>query len=107
MVGALRIPRPAWTVLAGMAALAVVLMLGVVTVTLGGRSAAFAGEPGAAEDGAGGHGVSALARAEIPPEYLRLYLRAAARYGLDWAILAGIGQGRVRPRARPRALLHP
>jgi Transglycosylase SLT domain len=92
MVGALRIPRPAWTVLAGMAALAVVLMLGVATVTLGGRSTAFAGEPGVVGDGAGGPGISALARAEIPPEYLRLYLRAAARYGLNWAILAGIGR---------------
>ncbi len=92
MVAAHRIPRPALIVLAGMAALAVVLMLGVVTATLGGRSTAFAGEPSAAEDEAGGYGVSALARAEIPPEYLRLYLRAAARYGLDWAILAGIGR---------------
>lgn len=35
--------------------------------------------------------VSALARREIPAEYLRLYVAAAARYGLDWAILAGIG----------------
>ena len=85
-------PRPAWTVLAGTAALAVVLMLGVVTATLGGRSRRCAGEPSAVEDGAGGYGVSALARAEIPPEYLRAYLRAAARYGLDWAILAGIGR---------------
>jgi hypothetical protein len=76
-----------------MAALVVVvLMLGVVTATLGGRSTAFAGEPSAAEEETGGYGVSALARAEIPPEYLRLYLRAAARYGLDWAILAGIGK---------------
>jgi hypothetical protein len=38
------------------------------------------------------YGVSALARAEIPPTYLRLYQRAALRYGLDWAILAGIGK---------------
>jgi hypothetical protein len=68
-------------------------MLGAVTATLGGRSTAFDGEAAAAEEGAaGGYGVSALARAEIPPEYLRLYLRAAARYGLDWAILAGIGR---------------
>jgi hypothetical protein len=37
-------------------------------------------------------GVSALAQREIPPEYLRLYQRAAERYGLDWAILAGIGK---------------
>ena len=35
--------------------------------------------------------VSALALRQIPPEYLRLYIAAAARYGLDWAILAGIG----------------
>lgn len=35
---------------------------------------------------------SARARAEIPPEYLKLYVEAAARYGLDWAILAGIGK---------------
>ena len=37
-------------------------------------------------------GVSALAQREIPPEYLRLYQQAARRYGLDWAILAGIGR---------------
>jgi hypothetical protein len=38
------------------------------------------------------YGVSALAQREIPPEYLRLYEAAAKRYGLDWAILAGIGK---------------
>jgi hypothetical protein len=37
-------------------------------------------------------GVSALAEAEIPPLYLRLYEQAARRYGLDWAILAGVGK---------------
>ncbi len=93
MVGARAIPRPARAVLAGTVAVAVVLMLGVVTATLGGRSMAFAGEPSAAEeDATGGFGVSALAHAEVPPAYLRLYLRAAARYGLNWAILAGIGK---------------
>jgi hypothetical protein len=35
---------------------------------------------------------SALARREIPAEYLRLYLAAGERYGLDWAILAGVGR---------------
>jgi hypothetical protein len=35
---------------------------------------------------------SVLARREIPAEYLQLYERAAARYGLDWAVLAGIGK---------------
>jgi hypothetical protein len=49
-----------------------------VGLPLGGRSAAS--------------GVSALAEAEIPARYLSLYRRAAQRYGLDWAILAGIGK---------------
>jgi membrane-bound lytic murein transglycosylase B len=35
---------------------------------------------------------SAQARADIPPLYLALYVQAAARFGLDWAILAGIGR---------------
>jgi hypothetical protein len=35
---------------------------------------------------------SADARADIPPLYLALYRQAAARYGLDWTILAGIGR---------------
>jgi hypothetical protein len=39
-----------------------------------------------------GGAVSALATAEIPPLYLRLYQLAARRYGLSWAILAGIGK---------------
>lgn len=38
------------------------------------------------------YAVSARARAQIPPAYLSLYIEAAARYGLDWAILAGIGK---------------
>jgi hypothetical protein len=39
-----------------------------------------------------GFGASSRAEAEIPPLYLRLYEQAARRYGLDWAILAGIGK---------------
>jgi hypothetical protein len=35
---------------------------------------------------------SALALKDIPAPYLRLYKAAASRYGLDWAILAGIGK---------------
>ena len=35
---------------------------------------------------------SAFARADIPPLYLELYMEAAARFGLDWTILAGIGR---------------
>ncbi|HEX4106557.1 MAG TPA: lytic transglycosylase domain-containing protein [Solirubrobacteraceae bacterium] len=37
-------------------------------------------------------GVSAFAIADIPPLYLRLFLAAAQRYGLDWTILAGIAR---------------
>jgi len=35
---------------------------------------------------------SALALGEIPPTYLRLYLAAGREYGVDWALLAGIGK---------------
>lgn len=49
--------------------------------------------PGGVQDAASvGEGPSALARREIPPRFLALYERAAARYGLDWAVLAGIGK---------------
>ncbi|HEV7584452.1 MAG TPA: lytic transglycosylase domain-containing protein [Solirubrobacteraceae bacterium] len=37
-------------------------------------------------------GVTEFARREIPPLYLGLYQRAAQRFGLDWAVLAGIGK---------------
>jgi Transglycosylase SLT domain len=60
---------------------------------------ALAGVGGAALDGSSltagpdtSAGVSALASREIPPLYLRLYKAAARRYGLDWAVLAGIGK---------------
>jgi hypothetical protein len=35
---------------------------------------------------------SGQALADIPPLYLALYMQAAARFGLDWAVLAGIGR---------------
>jgi hypothetical protein len=55
--------------------------------------AALAGAGAAPAGGAGGgFGVSARGRADIPPRYLALYQSAAARYRLDWAILAGIGK---------------
>jgi len=59
---------------------------------------------GAPERSTGEAQPSALARAEIPAVYLGLYERAAQRYGLDWAILAGIGKeecdhGRDRDRS--------
>jgi peptidoglycan DL-endopeptidase CwlO len=35
---------------------------------------------------------SSVAVADIPADYLSLYERAAARYGIDWAVLAAIGK---------------
>jgi|HubBroStandDraft_6_1064221.scaffolds.fasta_scaffold06263_3 hypothetical protein len=82
---------PTLVALAVVAPLAVALGLGAASLAVtSGGSRALVG--GVGEEGAGGYGVSAQARAEIPPEYLRLYLQAAAHYGLDWAVLAGIGK---------------
>jgi hypothetical protein len=47
---------------------------------------------GAAGSGGEPVGISALAKREIPAEYLRDYLQAARQYHLEWAILAGIGR---------------
>jgi len=57
-----------------------------------GMSGASPGAAAGGDVGGSGAGASALARRDIPPEYLRLYRAAGARYGLDWAILAGIGK---------------
>jgi hypothetical protein len=70
-------------------AAAVVFMLIAAIALLGGASLG-AGDMQPTE--AEGAPVSALASAEIPPLYLRLYQLAARRYGLSWAILAGIGK---------------
>jgi hypothetical protein len=80
---------PTAVVLGGAMALAAALTLGIAGVT------ATIGQQQTATGGAGevaGYAVSARARAEIPARYLRLYLAAARRYNLDWAILAGIGK---------------
>jgi hypothetical protein len=71
-------------VLLGAGALLLVLMASAVVI---GVTFSLSGSAPVRIDG-----VSALAEREIPPVYLKLYLRAAARYGLDWAILAGIGK---------------
>jgi hypothetical protein len=89
-VGALQRPLGLTTVVfGGAAALALALTLGIagVAATVSQQQTAV-GNTGSAA----GYGVSARARAEIPAQYLRLYLAAAQRYGLDWAILAGIGK---------------
>ena len=68
---------------------AAALMLVAAVVVVGGGSVV-----GTAMDAAGSadSGASALALREIPRPYLRLYQGAARAYGLDWAILAGIGK---------------
>jgi hypothetical protein len=68
----------------GFAALMVTLLLSLVAIT------AVQGASGSLTSS--GTGVSAAAQAQIPAEYLLLYQQAAGRYGLDWAILAGIGK---------------
>ncbi len=62
------------------------LLLGGAAVAIGGGAAG--GQPATAAQAE----ISAFARVDIPPLYLRLYLAAAARYGLDWAVLAAIGR---------------
>lgn len=70
-----------------------ILAMLLMALLLGGAAAALVGGgPSQAPLPATANGVSALARAQIPPLYLRLYLAAASRYGLNWAILAGIGK---------------
>ena len=70
--------RPA---LLGVGALAL-LLLATVGGLAGGMSAG--GSPSSAP--------SAFAIADIPTDYLVLYQRAAAAYGIDWAVLAAIGK---------------
>jgi hypothetical protein len=65
------------------------LMASVLIAALAGVSLDAGGESVAAGRVVG---VSALARRDIPTRALALYQRAARHYGLDWAVLAGIGK---------------
>ena len=85
------------------AAIASALVIGGLAVV-----AVLAGVNGATLEAGGGNiaggqatSPSALARGEIPALYLRLYMQAAQRYGLDWAILAGIGRSSATTGAIP------
>jgi hypothetical protein len=78
-------------------ALSAVLLVGVsalagILLAVFSTASFTVGSPAGMEPGATEDGVSALAQREIPAEYLRLYQEAARRYGLNWAILAGIGK---------------
>jgi hypothetical protein len=74
----------------GLAALLAAGALGLagLAATLG--VGAGSGRGALAADGSVEYGITA--RRDIPPLYLSLYASAARRYGLDWAVLAGIGK---------------
>jgi Transglycosylase SLT domain len=71
---------------------ALVAGIGALVALMGVMSIAGIGNTSLGASADAGDGVSALALREIPPDYLRLYRAAAVRYGLDWAIIAGIGK---------------
>jgi hypothetical protein len=79
-----------WPATAGSAALLALLfiMTTALAALVGANPAANVPESTSSAD----EHVSALALAEIPQLYLRSYEQAGRRYGLDWAILAGIGK---------------
>jgi hypothetical protein len=64
---------------------AALLALGLVMVVVVGGIAG-------GRTGSGSFAPSAVAIADIPADYFAAYQSAAARYGLDWAILAAIGK---------------
>ncbi len=71
-----------------MIALAAMLTLAVLAAVIGGATPLAPSAEAIGSDAP----VSALASREIAPGTLHLYQLAAQRYGLDWAILAGIGK---------------
>jgi hypothetical protein len=85
-----RLPLAIGALIAGAAALGA-LFLGMTLMMLVGAGGVGA-LGGTARGGEETVGASALAKKEIPPEYLSDYEQAGQRYHLDWAILAGIGK---------------
>ena len=85
------LPGGAVTVAVG-ASLGLAAIFMLIAVVAGMGSASMGATAGGGDVSGSGAGASALALRDIPPEYLRLYQAAGARYGLDWAILAGIGK---------------
>jgi hypothetical protein len=61
-------------------------ILAVALAASGGGAAASSGEGGSVAE------PSQVAIDDIPAAYLSLYRAAGARYGIDWAVLAGIGR---------------
>jgi hypothetical protein len=77
--------------LAGLVALGACTLLIAFAVARGAERVALGGSLAGGRT-AGAAAPSADAQADIPPLYLALYMQAAARFGLDWAVLAGIGR---------------
>jgi Transglycosylase SLT domain len=85
-----RLPLAIGALIAGAAALGVLFLLMMMMTLVGaGGLGGFAGTTGSGQET---DGPSALAKKEIPPEYLSDYEQAGQKYHLDWAILAGIGK---------------
>jgi len=76
---------------AGMGTLALACgMLATLGLGLMALAAVHGAQAGFVEQSSSGSAVAA--QQQIPAAYLRFYRQAAGRYGLDWAILAGIGK---------------
>ena len=84
--------RPAASIRVATAAAALGVLIVLSLAALAGIGSTLEGMQGAAGGGAGWEGPSAFARRDIPPAYLSLYERAGARWGIDWAVIAGIGR---------------
>lgn len=69
-----------------------VLLLAGLALAAATLAALGATGSGAAQAPSSSGGPSATALADIPAVYLRLYRSAAGRYGIDWAMLAGVGR---------------
>jgi hypothetical protein len=77
----------------GVAGSVVVAVTALIAAVLAGSLAAVAGSMGAPSTfGPGGPEPSPAAIADIPSRYLELYKAAATRFGVSWALLAGVGK---------------
>ena len=89
--GSRRVPLAIGALVAAAAAMTV-LFLGMTLMMLVGVHGLGGPAAGTPETVEPTDAPSALARREIPPEYLSAYEQAGQKYHLDWAILAGIGK---------------
>jgi hypothetical protein len=78
--------------LAGLVVLGACALLLLFNLARATENLAFGGDAAALGTASGAPVPSADAQADIPPLYLALYRQAGARFGLDWAVLAGIGR---------------